>query len=49
MIFALSFILSWLGFAVIWWLIAMTHGDLEDDHLPPMQGKVSATINSLYS
>lgn len=35
--FTLSFILSWLGFALIWWLIAFTHGDLEEDHLPPMQ------------
>ncbi|GBP59975.1 ATP-sensitive inward rectifier potassium channel 12 [Eumeta japonica] len=37
LVFTLSFILSWLGFALIWWLIAFTHGDLEDDHLPPMQ------------
>ncbi|XP_041978734.1 G protein-activated inward rectifier potassium channel 3-like isoform X2 [Aricia agestis] len=37
LVFTLSFILSWLGFALIWWLIAFTHGDLEDDHLPEMQ------------
>lgn len=37
-VFALSFVLSWLGFAVIWWLIAVTHGDLEEMHLPPKQG-----------
>ncbi|CAH2980224.1 unnamed protein product [Chilo suppressalis] len=37
LVFTLSFILSWLGFALIWWLIAFTHGDLELDHLPPMQ------------
>ncbi|XP_013169194.1 PREDICTED: G protein-activated inward rectifier potassium channel 3-like isoform X2 [Papilio xuthus] len=37
LVFTLSFILSWLGFALIWWLIAFTHGDLEEDHLPPMQ------------
>ncbi|KAL0123022.1 hypothetical protein PUN28_007569 [Cardiocondyla obscurior] len=35
--FILSFILSWLGFAVIWWLIAFTHGDFEEHHLPPYQ------------
>lgn len=40
LIFALSFILSWLGFAVIWWLICFTHGDLEASHLPPLQGKL---------
>lgn len=37
--FALSFILSWLAFAVIWWLIAFTHGDLEELHLPGKQSK----------
>lgn len=36
--FALSFFLSWLAFAVIWWLIAFTHGDLEEAHLPANQG-----------
>lgn len=36
--FALSFVLSWLSFALIWWLIAVTHGDLEEMHLPGMQG-----------
>ncbi|XP_075231827.1 G protein-activated inward rectifier potassium channel 3-like isoform X1 [Lycorma delicatula] len=29
LVFALNFLLSWLGFAVIWWLIVYTHGDLE--------------------
>lgn len=28
LIFSLSFILSWLLFALIWWLIIFTHGDL---------------------
>ncbi|XP_016950197.1 G protein-activated inward rectifier potassium channel 3 isoform X1 [Drosophila biarmipes] len=35
--FALSFILSWLFFALIWWLIVYTHGDLEEPHLPDNQ------------
>lgn len=35
--FILSFLLSWLGFAMIWWLIAFTHGDFEEHHLPPFQ------------
>ncbi|XP_073842328.1 inwardly rectifying potassium channel 2 isoform X1 [Musca autumnalis] len=35
--FALSFILSWLIFAVLWWLIMYTHGDLEELHLPHNQ------------
>ncbi|KAH8356378.1 hypothetical protein KR084_009173 [Drosophila pseudotakahashii] len=35
--FALSFILSWLFFALIWWLIVYTHGDLEEPHMPDNQ------------
>ncbi|CAB0032253.1 unnamed protein product [Trichogramma brassicae] len=31
--FALSFLLSWLVFAGLWWLIAFTHGDFEERHL----------------
>lgn len=30
LLFALAFILSWLMFAVIWWLISFSHGDLEN-------------------
>jgi len=37
LVFALSFILSWLFFAVLWWLIMYTHGDLEELHLPNNQ------------
>lgn len=35
--FVLSFFISWLIFGLVWWLMAFTHGDLEEDHLPPMQ------------
>lgn len=48
-VFALSFVLSWLGFAVIWWLIAVTHGDLEEIHLPPKQRKLNDKIFSEVS
>ncbi|KAE8738061.1 hypothetical protein FOCC_FOCC016469 [Frankliniella occidentalis] len=34
LVFALNFLLSWLGFAVIWWLIMLTHGDLRPENLP---------------
>ncbi|XP_067614823.1 G protein-activated inward rectifier potassium channel 3 isoform X2 [Eurosta solidaginis] len=37
LVFALSFILSWLFFALLWWLIIFTHGDLEELHLPEHQ------------
>jgi len=43
LVFALSFFLSWLAFAVIWWLIAFTHGDLEEMHLPPNQAESNWT------
>jgi len=37
LIFTLSFILSWLAFAVLWWIISVTHGDFEIEHLPNNQ------------
>ncbi|XP_058057429.1 G protein-activated inward rectifier potassium channel 3-like isoform X2 [Anopheles bellator] len=39
LVFAFSFIGSWLFFGAIWWLIAFTHGDLEEMHLPKNQGE----------
>ncbi|GAB0097977.1 G protein-activated inward rectifier potassium channel 3 [Sergentomyia squamirostris] len=36
-IFAMSFLLSWLFFAFMFWLVSLTHGDLDDMHLPPLQ------------
>ncbi|EZA52802.1 ATP-sensitive inward rectifier potassium channel [Ooceraea biroi] len=29
LVFSMHFLLSWLGFALIWWLIAYSHGDLD--------------------
>ena len=29
LVFALNFILSWLGFAVLWYLVAYSHGDID--------------------
>ncbi len=37
LVFSMSFILSWLGFAVIWYLILLIRGDFEEDHLPDKQ------------
>ena len=37
LIFTASFFLSWLAFAVIWWLIIFYRGDLEPGHLPHEQ------------
>ena len=36
-IFTASFFLSWLAFAVIWWVILCYRGDFEPGHLPPEQ------------
>lgn len=47
LVFALGFILSWLGFGLIWWLIVVTHGDLEEMHLPQHQGKRLGSIDCL--
>ncbi|KAK9887765.1 hypothetical protein WA026_000080 [Henosepilachna vigintioctopunctata] len=33
LVFALNFLLSWLIFALVWWLIVYTHGDLNEEHL----------------
>jgi hypothetical protein len=41
LLFTLSFLLSWLFFAMIWWLISFAHGDLDLEHLPDEQDKSS--------
>ncbi|XP_054258073.1 ATP-sensitive inward rectifier potassium channel 12-like [Macrosteles quadrilineatus] len=30
-VFSMSFLLSWFGFGCVWWLIVITHGDLDPD------------------
>ncbi|XP_049854871.1 G protein-activated inward rectifier potassium channel 3-like isoform X1 [Schistocerca gregaria] len=45
LVFALGFILSWLAFAVIWWLIAFTHGDLEPEHQEDDSGWRPCVVN----
>ncbi|XP_044758855.1 inward rectifier potassium channel 18-like [Coccinella septempunctata] len=37
LVFAVSFLVSFVGFALVWWIISVSHGDLEPDHLPPLQ------------
>lgn len=32
LVFAMNFLLSWLGFAIVWWLIVFSHGDLLPEH-----------------
>ena len=38
-IFCLSFFLSWLAFAGVWYVIFYLHGDLEPEHLPERQAE----------
>lgn len=45
LVFAMNFLLSWLLFAVVWWLIAYAHGDLEPDHVSVT---LSIAISLLY-
>ena len=34
LVFTMGFLLSWFGFAVVWWLIAFSHQDFEHAHDP---------------
>ncbi|KAL1494459.1 hypothetical protein ABEB36_010057 [Hypothenemus hampei] len=58
LVFAMNFLLSWLLFAIIWWLIVFTHGDLNQDKepvngtqtsLPCLSGVKSFTTAFLFS
>uniref|UniRef100_A0A6A7G0Q8 Inward rectifier potassium channel n=1 Tax=Hirondellea gigas TaxID=1518452 RepID=A0A6A7G0Q8_9CRUS len=42
-VFAMSFLLSWLGFATMWCLIAYIHGDLMPEHMPQFQTQIGWT------
>ena len=47
LVFSLSFLLSWLLFAVLWWLIMVAHGDFEEQNMNNDNYKpcVSSVIN----
>lgn len=45
LVFTMGFILSWFGFAVVWWLIAFSHADFEHSHDPTW----TPCINNLHS
>ncbi|XP_023228631.1 G protein-activated inward rectifier potassium channel 3-like [Centruroides sculpturatus] len=52
LVFAMGFILSWLSFALIWWLICMAHGDLDpvdDNWKPCVESLNSFTSAFLFS
>lgn len=42
-VFAGAHMLSWLMFAVVYWLVFFVHGDLEPRHLPPYQDENNFT------
>ncbi|XP_074033683.1 inward rectifier potassium channel 2 [Leptinotarsa decemlineata] len=49
-IFSLGFFGSWAVFAIGWWLIALMHGDLEENHLPMNQAASNWTpcVTDIY-
>ncbi|KAK2714687.1 ATP-sensitive inward rectifier potassium channel 12-like isoform X3 [Artemia franciscana] len=53
LVFTLSFIMSWLIFAALWFLVCFTHGDLEIENLPdgPMQssGNFTPCVMEIYN
>lgn len=51
LIFGITLLLSWLAFAVVWWLVAYTHGDFEPEHLPPFQKQSNFTpcLHEIYN
>ncbi|XP_077292459.1 ATP-sensitive inward rectifier potassium channel 12-like [Arctopsyche grandis] len=50
LVFAMSFLLSWLGFAMLWWLIAYAHGDTNaNDGKPCVDGVDGFTSSFLFS
>lgn len=54
-IFTMTFVSTWLLFAVIWWIIGLTHGDfdviktLESDHKPCMDAVTDFPTAFLFS
>ncbi|CAB0032254.1 unnamed protein product [Trichogramma brassicae] len=44
LVFAMTFLLSWLGFALVWWLVVYAHGDLEPR--PAAAGDEASGVNS---
>lgn len=48
--FFLAFTGEWLFFGFIYWMIALTHGDLIDEHLPPNQNQTNWTpcVENIY-
>jgi len=43
LLFCIAFFGSWLGFALIWYIIFYYHGDLEEEHLPENQENIGWT------
>ena len=41
--FAGSFVTTWLFFSIVWYLIALTHGDLDEEHLPDSESQANGT------
>ncbi|XP_058796528.1 inward rectifier potassium channel 2-like isoform X1 [Phymastichus coffea] len=44
LVFAMTFLLSWLGFALVWWLVVYAHGDLE----PRSPGNFTPCVEDIH-
>jgi hypothetical protein len=51
LIFFCTFVGSWFGFALLWWVILLYHGDLEPAHLPDQQEAAGWTpcVHQIYN
>ena len=49
LVFTMGFLLSWFGFAVVWWLIAFSHSDFEHEKDDPEWTPCVANLHSFTS
>uniref|UniRef100_T1KQ80 Inward rectifier potassium channel C-terminal domain-containing protein n=1 Tax=Tetranychus urticae TaxID=32264 RepID=T1KQ80_TETUR len=47
LVFSMGFLLSWLGFAVVWYFIAYAHGDLESEMVNQISAEPNPNVNNL--
>lgn len=48
-IFSIWYIVSWLFFAFVWLMISTIHGDLDEDHLPVVQGSYLLFFSQFFT
>ncbi|XP_043280061.1 inward rectifier potassium channel 2-like isoform X2 [Venturia canescens] len=48
LVFSMNFLLSWLGFAMVWWLIVYTHGDLDPRNIENSNGTFVPCVEDIH-